>query len=198
MESLNRPFGIASSLIQGHGWIGGKRTAAGLSSSFPTSQSRDAGHPPFVLFKPGPPARMVLTKIDQLDDRFCSIVELIDGNNCRIGKELMTYLQRLAVLSLGLSVFSTLAIGQEPAPSNPPPATTQTTTTTTVQDTPAPVPMTKRELKEQRRRQKLQEKAANADAKAHKDSAKADKNDAKALKQEDKSTDATEKSNSPK
>jgi hypothetical protein len=61
----------------------------------------------------------------------------------------MTSIQRLVVLSLGLSVFSTLAIAQQTEPGNPPPATSQTTTTTTVQDTTTPAPMTKREMKAQ-------------------------------------------------
>ena len=128
----------------------------------------------------------------------------------------MTSTQRLAVLVL--SVFSALAIVQQTAPTDPPPANSQTTTTTTttnppsaqttptnspsvssqtttnpVEDlivAPAPVPMTKSEIKAQRRRQKLLEKAADAHVKAQKDNADA-------LKQENKSTDATEKANSP-
>jgi len=126
----------------------------------------------------------------------------------------MTSTQRLAVLSL--SVFSALAIVQQTAPSDPPPAASQTTTTTTTTNPPsaqttltnppvvssqtttnpvedlivAPVPMTKSEIKAQRKRQKLLEKAADAHVKAQKDNADA-------LKQENKSTDATEKANAP-
>ena len=126
----------------------------------------------------------------------------------------MTSTQRLAVLVL--SVFSALAIVQQTAPTDPPPANSQTTTTTTTTNPPsaqtaptnspsvssqtttnpvedlivAPVPMTKKEMKDQRRRQKLQEKAADAHVKAQKDNADA-------LKQENKSTDATEKANAP-
>jgi hypothetical protein len=92
-----------------------------------------------------------------------------------------------------------------------------TTTTTTTQDANAAAPnaqdstgpdnsapMTKSEMKAQKKQQKQQEKAANASAKAQKDEAKGEKNDAKAdkdradaLKQEHKSTDAAEKANTP-
>ncbi len=121
----------------------------------------------------------------------------------------MTPIQRIAVLAF--SVFSTLAIAQTPIapqdqqPGNPPPVTSQTTTTTTtVQDNSAPqavrdsalpvyadpAPLTKREMRAQRKRQKQLEKSADADAKAR-------KYDAKALKQDNKSTDAAEKANAP-
>jgi len=120
----------------------------------------------------------------------------------------MTPIQRIAVLAF--SVFSTLAIAQTPTPqqdqqpNNPPVPSQTTTTTTTVQDNSAPravrdsampvytdpAPMTKREMRAQRKRQKQLEKSADADAKAR-------KYDAKALKQDNKSTDAAEKANNP-
>jgi type IV secretory pathway VirB10-like protein len=105
----------------------------------------------------------------------------------------MTYVQRLAIV--GLSFFSTLALAQQTAPGNPPPetpppGTTQTITTTTAQDSPDPVPMTKSQIRAQRKRQKQDEKAARANAKAAKDQSDL-------LKQQNKSTDATEKANAP-
>lgn len=120
----------------------------------------------------------------------------------------MTPIQRIAVLAF--SVFSTLAIAQTPQQdqqtNNPPPASSQTTTTTTTtgQDNSAPqaardsampvytdpAPMTKREIRAQRKRQKQEEKSANANAKAR-------KYDAKALEQDNKSTDAAEKAHAP-
>jgi hypothetical protein len=101
----------------------------------------------------------------------------------------MNSIQRLAVL--GLSVFSIAAMAQEPVPGNPPAVTSQSTTTTTVQDSISPIPpapMTKREMKAQRKRQKLEEKSADAQAKSSKATANA-------LKQENKSTNAAEKAN---
>lgn len=53
-----------------------------------------------------------------------------------------------------------------------------------------PAPMTKREIRAQRKRQKQEEKSANANAKAR-------KYDAKALEQDNKSTDAAEKAHAP-
>lgn len=128
----------------------------------------------------------------------------------------MTSIQRLALL--GLAVCSTAVFAQQ-APSTPPPQSdTQTTTTTTTTADPnavrhdqdavapatprdtsldAPVPLTKREMKEQRRRQKQEEKSAKAHANAEKHSANADKENAKAMKQENKADDAAEKANTP-
>jgi hypothetical protein len=111
-------------------------------------------------------------------------------------KEFMTSTQRIAVLSLALGVFATLAFALQSTPDSQPPVVSQTTTTT-VPDSNPPVPMTKSEMKAQRRRQKLEEKSASADAKAQKSAAKAQKNNADALKQQNKSTDATEKANNP-
>lgn len=105
-----------------------------------------------------------------------------------INKGPMTSIQRLAVV--GLSFFSTLALAQQTAPVNSAPVTSQTTTTTTVQDSTDPVPMTKSEMKAQRKRQKQEEKAARANAKVAKDQSDV-------IKQENKSTDATEKANAP-
>jgi len=95
-------------------------------------------------------------------------------------------IQRLAVL--GLSVFSTLAIAQQTVPNNP--SAPPQTATTTVQDSTDPPPMTKSEIKAQRKRQKQEEKSARAHAKAEKDHSDA-------LKQDNKSTDAAEKARAP-
>jgi hypothetical protein len=128
----------------------------------------------------------------------------------------MTSIQRLAFL--GLAVFSTVAMAQQ-TPANPPPSTpgSQTTTTTTTTQDPsvprrdqdpivvaplhdqmdAPLPLTKRELKEQRRRQKQEEKSARAHAEATKHSAKADKENAKAMEQRNKAANAAQDANTP-
>jgi outer membrane biosynthesis protein TonB len=135
----------------------------------------------------------------------------------RIKRKFMTSIQRLALL--GLVAFATVAVAQQTPPNPPPPqpGSQTTTTTTTTQDPNAPrrdqdpmvvtpirdqtsdvpVPLSKREMKEQRRRQKQQEKAARAQAEAEKHSANADKENAKAMKQQNKSADATEKANTP-
>lgn len=112
----------------------------------------------------------------------------------------MTSIQRNAVLAI--SVFSTFAIAQTLAiaqqnqqPNNPPVPSQTTNTPPAVRDSAAPAltepaPMTKREMRAQRKRQKQVEKAADANAKAR-------KYDAKALKQDNKSTNAAEKANNP-
>ena len=131
---------------------------------------------------------------------------------------ILTPIQRLAFL--GLVAFCTVAVGQQ-TPANPPPPAqpgSQTTTTTTTTQDPnlprhdqdalppapprdssldAPIPLTKRELKEQRRVQKQEEKSARAHADAKKHSAKADMEDAKAMEQENKAKNATQKANTP-
>jgi len=129
----------------------------------------------------------------------------------------MTSIQRFAVL--GFLVFSTVAIAQQ-TPANPPtqqPGSQTTTTTTTTQDPgvprhdqdstapaqvhdqtlDAPVPLTKKEFKEQRRRQKQEEKSAKAHAEAAKHNAKAAEENAKAMEQENKATNATQKASTP-
>ena len=65
------------------------------------------------------------------------------------------------------------------------------------QDSAVTPPMTKQEMKAQKKQHKLEEKAAVAHAKADKESAKAAAHNAEALKQENKATEATTKMNSP-
>lgn len=153
---------------------------------------------------------MEQSAIDQTICCFCYMLESTGDNQAAESpqpKGSMTPIQRIVVLAF--SVFSTLAIAQTPQqdqqPSNAPPVTSQTTTTTTtgqdnsapqaVRDSAMPVytdpaPMTKREIKAQRKRQKQEEKSANANAKAR-------KYEAKALQQDNKSTDAAEKAHAP-
>jgi hypothetical protein len=91
------------------------------------------------------------------------------------------------VLGAGLALPFAASAQQAQPPSSTTTSTTpdgtQTTTTTTS-------PMTKGELKAQRKQQKEQEKSA-------KDNAKASKDNAKAVKSQDKATDAQEKAQQP-
>lgn len=124
---------------------------------------------------------------------------------------------RVLALSLPVMAQST-SQSNTTATQDPPLATSQNAaTTTTTQDSSVPAtvappvtqdaavpaamaqdtdasdnnaPMTKRDLKDQKKEQKYDEKSARENAKAQKDNTKA-------LKHQDKSTDAAEKANSP-
>ncbi len=88
-----------------------------------------------------------------------------------------------AAVTLGGLVWVSGAGAQQP----PVQQTTQTTQTTTTMGAPQDAPLTKKQMKEQRKLQKQQEKSASESAKAQKDQANA-------LKHQDKATDAGEKS----
>jgi hypothetical protein len=158
-----------------------------------------------------------LVTIDQCFSPDWPTMEVPTGLGPNLKGPLMKSIQRLAVL--GLIAFSTVSIAQQ-TPANPPlpqPGSQTTTTTTTTQDPgvprhdkdstapaqvhdqtlDAPVPLTKKELKEQRRRQKQEEKSAKAHAEAAKHNAKAADENAKAMEQENKATNATQKASTP-
>jgi hypothetical protein len=140
----------------------------------------------------------------------CSLTKVAKESLMKSKKLCSTFLGPLFVLAM------TLPIVAQSAPQSNTTTTTTTTSTpdstvapapaTILQDSSAPdtnAPMTKGEMKDQRKQQKQEEKSADANAKAQKDHAKAQKNEAKAtkddanaLKQEHKSTDAAEKADS--
>jgi len=93
-----------------------------------------------------------------------------------------------AALALPLAVSAQTPAGSVPVTSQTPvtPNGATTTTTTTSTAPAADAPLSKGELKSQRKQQKREEKSAKANAKAAKDNAKA-------LKAQDKATDAVEK-----
>jgi hypothetical protein len=94
------------------------------------------------------------------------------------------------VVLAAVAIFSALSVTSQQQPTETQSTTTTTSTTSTAPPPDASYPMTKQEMKAQRKQQKHEEKAAKARAKA----AKAD---SKSTKEHDKATDEQEKAARP-